>query len=153
MENFGYKIVLLAILMSVAGGARGASLLDCADIESVEARLACYDELAGRVEEKISESQAPAVSTQKREVIRQEAAAVAIGQKPVTDAFTIKRAIRSKIMRMTYIGDDGRRFVDQTTHQVAFRAGDRVRLERGFMGAKILVRSDGLRLKVKEVTP
>ncbi len=153
MENFGYKIVLLAILMSVAGGARGASLLDCADIESVEARLACYDELAGRVEEKISESQAPAVSTQKREVIRQEAAAVAIGQKPVTDAFTIKRAIRSKIMRMTYIGDDGRRFVDQSTHQVTFRAGDRVRLERGFMGAKILVRSDGLRLKVKEVTP
>ena len=152
MENFRYKIVLLAILMSLAEGARGASLLDCADIESVEARLACYDDLAGRVEEKISESKAPAVSTQQREVIRQEAAAVAIGKKPATDSFTIKRAVRSKILRMSYISDDGRRFVDQSTHQLAFNEGDRVRLERGFMGAKILVRSDGLRLKVKEVT-
>jgi hypothetical protein len=53
---------------------------------------------------------------------------------------------------MSYISDDGRRFVDQSTHQLAFSEGDRVSLERGFMGAKILVRSDGLRLKVKEVT-
>ena len=80
MGNFWQKasgLVLGLLLFSDVVGSE--TIISCASISDVTKRLACYDAMAGRVEKKMAEAKAPAVSTQKRIVIRQAAAAVVIG--------------------------------------------------------------------------
>ena len=153
MDSVWKKSVGLIGLLLLSTSAMTADIGACAEIESVKKRLACYDDLAGRVQEKIAEVDAKPTSTQEREAIRQEAVAVVIGEKPEADAFKIKRVYRNRLNRITYIADDGRRFKNQASGTSAFRSGDAVRLKEGFLGAKVLVRTDGLRAKVKEISP
>ncbi len=153
MGSFWKKSGALIGLLLMGGNALAADIGACAEIESVKKRLACYDDLAGRVQEKMAEVTAKPTSTKEREAIRQEAVAVVIGKKPEADAFKIKRVYRNRLNRITYIADDGRRFKNQASGTSAFRSGDIVRLEEGFLGAKLLVRADGLQAKVKEISP
>lgn len=153
MGSVWKKSVGLIGLCLLSANAFAADIGSCAEIESVKKRLACYDDLAGRVQEKMAEVDAKPMSTQEREAIRQEAVAVVIGEKPEADAFKIKRVYRNRLNRITYIAEDGRRFKNQASGTTAFRRGDNVRLEEGFLGAKILIRTDGLQAKVKEISP
>ena len=153
MGNFWKKVsgmMLASFLLSDV--AASETIVACAAISDVTKRLACYDAMAGRVEKKMAEADRPAVSTQKREVIRQAAAAVVIGEKAETDGFQIAKVIRSRTFRSTYVADDGRRFSDQSSRRSGLKAGDLVELKVGFVGSKRLVRRDGFQVKVKEVT-
>ena len=71
---------------------------------------------------------------------------------PDVDEFKIVEVFRNRFMRVTFIAEDGRRFSKGSTTPSVFRKDDLVRLEKGFMGSKVLVRSDGLRIKVKEIS-
>jgi|TARA_B110000240_G_scaffold9603_2_gene10348 hypothetical protein len=153
MGNFWQKasgLVLGLLLFSDVVGSE--TIISCASISDVTKRLACYDAMAGRVEKKMAEAKAPAVSTQKRIVIRQAAAAVVIGDIAETDGFRVVRVIWSRTLRATYVADDGRRFSDQSSRRYGLKKGDLVELKAGFLGSKRLVRSDGFQVKVKEVT-
>ena len=153
MDSGWAKGVVISLLMCCAQNSVAATIGDCSAIKDQSDRLNCYDELAGRVEEKMAEVEAKPTSTQERQMIRQEAVSVVIGEKPAVDALRIKQVFRNRLNRITYIAEDGRRFKNQASTGVSFREGDEVRLEEGFLGAKILVRTDGLQAKVKEISP
>ncbi|MEK9876242.1 MAG: hypothetical protein VW684_06225 [Betaproteobacteria bacterium] len=146
------KVALLGVFVGlISVDVRAASLTECAYIEDVERRLACYDELAGRVKEKMAEAEQPKVTTREREVIRQQAATQAIGPAPKIDDFTIAEIRRNRLKRVTYVASDGRRFRDDSPGRFEFERGDRVELRPGFLSSKLLVRNDGLQIKVKEI--
>ena len=129
-----------------------ASLLECAALEDVDKRLKCYDAMANRVQTKIIEVEEVRATTEVKQALRQEVVEAVIAVEPEVDQFKIVDIYRNKILRVTFIAEDGRRFAKDSGTRSQFRQGDRVRLERGFMGSKILVRSDGLRIKVKEIS-
>jgi hypothetical protein len=146
------KVTLLVTVIGlISFNVSAASLTECAYIEDVQKRLACYDELAGRVKEKMAEAEQPKVSTREREVIRQQAASQAIGPAPKVDDFTIAEIRRNRLKRITYVASDGRRFQDHSQGRFEFERGDRVELRPGFLSSKLLVRGDGLQIKVKEI--
>jgi hypothetical protein len=146
------KVTLLATVIGlISFNVSAASLTECAYIEDVQNRLACYDELAGRVKKKMAEAEQPKVTTREREVIRQQAATQAIGPAPKVDDFTITEIRRNRLKRVTYVASDGRRFQDHSQGRFEFGTGDRVELRPGFLSSKLLVRGDGLQIKVKEI--
>ena len=49
------KIAAVLLLMSFSWSAGAETLLECSQIEDAAKRVACYDQLAGRVEEKMEE--------------------------------------------------------------------------------------------------
>jgi len=146
------KLTMIGIFIALTNvDVYAASLTECAYIENVEQRLACYDELAGRVKKKMAEAEQPKVTTREREVIRQQAATQAIGPAPKVDDFTITEIRRNRLKRITYVASDGRRFRDDSPGRFEFERGDQVELRPGFLSSKLLVRGDGLQIKVKEI--
>ncbi|MBT3425551.1 MAG: hypothetical protein HOL98_16820 [Gammaproteobacteria bacterium] len=152
MESSWKEITFGLLLCLVIPQVFSASLLECAAIEDVDTRLECYDKMADRVQIKIIEVEEVRATTEVKKALRQEVLETVIAMEPEVDEIKIVDIYRNKIMRVTYIAEDGRRFSKGSTTPSQFRKGDLVRLEKGFMGAKILVRADGLRIKVKEIS-
>jgi hypothetical protein len=153
MERNWKKIALGLLLLCLAiPSAFSASLLECAALEDVDKRLKCYDKMANRVRTEITEVEEVRASTEVKQALRQEVVETVISVEPDVDEFKIVEVFRNRFMRVTFIAEDGRRFSKGSTTPSVFRKDDLVRLEKGFMGSKVLVRSDGLRIKVKEIS-
>ena len=152
METSRKKIAIGLLLCMVIQPIFAASLLECAALENVDKRLKCYDAMANRVQTKIIEVEKVRATTEVKQALRQEVVETIIAVEPEVDQFKIVDIYRNKILRATFIVEDGRRFAKDSGTKSMFRKGDLVRLERGFMGSKILIRSDGLRIKVKEIS-
>jgi len=146
------EIAVGFLLCSVMHPVFAATLLECAAIEDVDKRLKCYDKMADRVQAKITEVKEIRATTEVKKALRQEVVESVIAVEPEVDEFKIAEIYRNKILRVTFIAEDGRRFARDSSARSQFKRGDLVRLGRGFMGSKILVRSDGLRIKVKEIS-
>ena len=131
-------------------------MLDCSKLESEKDRLACYDEVAGRVEKKLEET--PTGTTKERVEARNEVIATAVvgeeAKETVPDLMKIeiRKVIRDDIGRVTYQATDGRFFRRSTGSKVTFSVGDICTIEEGVLGSKFLVREDGSKNKVKELS-
>lgn len=132
------------------------SMLECAKLESEAERLACYDRVAGRVEEQLEEERTG--TTEERVEARNEAITEAVVGEDTEDAavpdlytFTIKRVQYDRNRRPIYTTDDGRYFRRAPGSRITLRVGDVCTIEEGMMGSIFLVRSDGQKNKVKEL--
>jgi len=145
----------LAILI-VSSTVNAESMLDCSRLEAEKERLECYDRVAGRVEEKLEESFSG--TTEERVEARNESITEAIVGEEVDEEvpsllqLEIKKVIRDQNRRVTYQTVDGRYFRRSTGSNVTFRAGDTCVIEKGAFSAILLVREDGKRNKVKELS-
>lgn len=145
--------IAIGILLVTSTAANAETLLECSKIADPEERVACYDRLAGRVEEKMEKPQVG--TTQERIEARQQSVAEEVmgdaSQAPDIVTLTISRVIRDKTRRVTYLSEDGRLFARSTSETKNFKEGDTVRIEKGMLSAIFLVRDDGMKIKVKEV--
>jgi hypothetical protein len=145
---------LIIVLFAPIAGAQ--TMLECAKLESQEDRLACYDEVAGRVEKDLKQTQQG--TTQERVEARNEAIAEAVVGQQAEEAvpdllkLEIQKVIRDSNRRVTYQTTDGRYFQRSTGSKVTFKAGDTCTIEEGVLGATFLVRDDGRKNKVKELS-
>ena len=149
------KATTALIILAFASVANAQTMLGCAKLENEEDRLACYDEVAGRVEKELDEPKQG--TTEQRVEARNEAIAEAVVGKEVDESVPdllqveIARVIRDSNRRVTYKTTDGRYFRRSTGSNVTFREGDLCTIEEGVLSAKFLVRSDGRKSKVKEL--
>jgi hypothetical protein len=145
--------IAIAILLAASTAANAETLIECSKIADAEERVACYDRLAGRVEEKMVEPQVG--TTEERIEARQQSVAEEVigdaSQAPDIVTVKISRVIRDKTRRVTYLSEDGRLFARSTSETKNFKEGDTVRIETGMLSAIFLVRDDGMKIKVKEV--
>lgn len=150
------KATAALIILASASLANAQTVLECAKLENQEDRLACYDEVAGRVEKKLDEPQQG--TTQERVEARNEAIAEAVvgaeTEEDVPDLLRleIETVIRDSNRRVIYKTTDGRYFRRSTASSVTFRAGDVCSIEEGVFSAIFLVRDDGKKNKVKELS-
>lgn len=155
MGNFREKSLILFLLMAVPSLGVGQTLLECSKIEDPSARVACYDQVAGRVEEKIQKTDQGA--TADRIEARQESLAEEIiGDTNISEKIltvTIDRVIRNKIGRVTFITTDGRYFLRAASSRTSWKPGEVLKIESGMLGSMFLVNSEGSKVKVQEVTP
>lgn len=145
--------IAIAILLVASTGANAETLLECSKIEDAAERVACYDRLAGRVEEKMVEPQV-GTTEERIEARKQSVAEEVIGdasQAPDIVTLTISRVIWDRNRRVTYLSEDGRLFARSSSETKNFKEGDTVRIEKGMLSAIFLVRDDGMKIKVKEV--
>ena len=150
-----YRQITAAFMIITISTSVGAeTLLECSRIEDDVERVACYDGLAGRVEEKIEDSYEG--TTEQRVEARNESVAEAVmgSDESVPDFLTleIKDVIRGQTGRITYRTTDGRLFRRSSGSSVSFSVGDKCTLETGIMSAIFLVREDGKKNKVKELS-
>ncbi len=142
------------MIISISSSVGAETLLECSRIEDDVERVACYDGLAGRVEETLEDSYEG--TTEQRVEARNESITEAVvgSDESVPDLLTleIKDVIRDKNRRITYRTTDGRLFRRSSGSMISFRVGDKCRLESGFMNAVFLVREDGSKNKVKELS-
>jgi len=142
------------MIISFSSSVGAETLLECSRIEDDEARIACYDGLAGRVEVKIEDSYEG--TTEQRVEARNESVVEEVmgSDESVPDFLTleIKDVIRDKTRRITYRTTDGRLFKRSSGSSISFKVGDKCTLEPGIMGAVFLVREDGKKNKVKELS-
>lgn len=145
--------IAIAILLVASTAANAETLIECSRIDDAEERVACYDRLAGRVEEKMVEPQVG--TTEERIEARQLSVAEEVigdtSQAPDIVTLKISRIIRDRNRRVTYLSEDGRLFARSTSETKNFKEGDTVRIEKGVLSAIFLVRDDGMKIKVKEV--
>ena len=150
------KAAAVLILVALAPIASAQSMLECAKLENQADRLACYDEVAGRVEKKLDEPQTG--TTQERVEARNEAIAEAVVGAETEDdlpdplQLEIQKVIRDSNRRVIYQTTDGRYFRRSTGSNVTFRKGDLCTVEEGMLSAVFLVRQDGKKNKVKELS-
>ena len=147
------KIAAVLLLISFSLSAGAETLLECSQIEDAAKRVACYDQLAGRVEEKMEEKHEG--TTQQRveartESIAEEVVGVVEQAADVSD-LEIKRVVRDRSKRVTYVTTDGRVFQRSSGSRLTFRVGDKCELESGVMNAIFLLCNDGKKNKVKEL--
>lgn len=127
--------------------------MECSQIKDASKRVACYDKIAGRVEEKMEESQ-EGTTKEKVQMKNQSIAEEVMGsESPAAKLMTlkIKKILRDRNRRITYVATDGRRFRRSTSANLNFAEGDTLRIDEGVMGSIFLVRGDGRRIKVKEL--
>ncbi len=148
------QITATFLIISISSSAGAETLLECSRIDDDLERIACYDGLAGRVEEKIEDSY-EGTTEQRVEARNESVVEEVIGSgESVPDFLTleIKDVIRDKTGRITYRTTDGRLFRRSSGSSISFRVGDKCTLEAGIMGAVFLVREDGKKNKVKELS-
>ena len=156
MGSIYRKAAAALIIVAFAPIAGAQTMLECAKLENQEDRLACYDDVAGRVEKDLKESQEG--TTKERVEARNEAIAEAVvgerAKEVVPDLLKleIQRVIRDSNRRVTYQTTDGRYFRRSTGSNVTFKVGDTCTIEEGVLGATFLVRDDGRKNKVKELS-
>lgn len=147
------KITVTLIIAGFCSTATAQTLLECSRIEDSAERIACYDKVAGRVEEKMEETFEG--TTEQRIEARQESIAdeVVGPDEPVPELLPvdIKRVHRTRSNRFVYETADGRLFQKSSSSRVMFRVGDRCTLEPGLLGSLFLVRDDGKKIKVEEL--
>ena len=147
------KIAAVLLLMSFSWSAGAETLLECSQIEDAAKRVACYDQLAGRVEEKMEEKHEG--TTQQRVEARTESIAEEVvgivEQAADVQGLEIKRVVRDRTKRVTYVTTDGRVFSRSSGSRITFRVGDKCELESGVMSALFLVCNNGRKNKVKEL--
>ncbi|MBD3648132.1 MAG: hypothetical protein HUJ31_11930 [Pseudomonadales bacterium] len=143
--------MIISTLPLVGTGAE-TTLMDCKKIEDVEKRVACYDRVAGRVEEKMKEDYR-GTTDQRTEARNQSITQEVVGtvQPPATKPMAIDKVLRDRNRRIVFVTTDGRRFRKRSSSPTSFRPGDTVRLEDGVFGSVFLVNADGLKIKVKEI--
>jgi len=147
------KIICTSFFTLVAFSAHGESLMDCAKIDDVDARIACYDRLAGRVEKKLEEEYS-GTTEQRVEKRAKEITEEIVGttvKAPTIMTLQVKTVNRDRTGRITYVTTDGRLFRKVASKPVSFRKGDRLQIEDGVLGSIFLVRDDGMSIKVKEL--
>lgn len=128
-------------------------MLSCSKINNDVQRLACYDKVAGRVEEALTKSvQGTAISRIKE---REESIqAAVIGDYDVSaqeyEGFVIAKVFLNNQRRPVYVSKDGRVFQQVSGITPMAQVGDQVELEQGMFGSVFLKTSSGARFKVKE---
>ena len=150
------KTAAALVIILVSSTVNAESMLDCSRLEAEQERLECYDRVAGRVEEKLEESFSG--TTEDRVEARNESITEAIvgetadSEVPNLLRLEIKKVIRDRNRRVTYQTVDGRFFRRSTGSNVTFKSGDICVIEVGAFSATFLVREDGKRNKVKELS-
>lgn len=147
------KIIAVLLLVGTSTGANAETLLECSKIEDAEERVECYDKLAGRVEEKMQESYDGTTEERvekKTESIAEEVVGV-VEEAPDIREIEIKKIVRDRARRVTYVTTDGRLFQRNSGSRITFQVGDKCRLESGVMSAVFLVCNEGRKNKVKEL--
>jgi hypothetical protein len=148
------KIIAAFMIASLSSSAGADTLLECSQIENADERMACYDDLAGRVEEKMEDSYEG--TTEQRVEARNESINEEIvgSDEPAPELMSleIKKVHRDRSGRLVYQMTDGRLFKRSSSSMISFRAGDKFNLESGVMGSVFLVREDGKKNKVKELS-
>jgi len=150
------KAVAALIILAFAPVVSAQTMLDCSKLESEKDRLACYDEVAGRVEKKLEESHPG--TTQERVEARNEVIAEAVvgedseERMPDLLKIEIQKVLRDDNRRVTYQSSDGRFFQRSTGSRITFKAGDICTIEEGVLGSLFLVRDDGSKNKVRELS-
>lgn len=147
------KITAALLIVSCSASIGAETLLDCSRIEDATDRVACYDKLAGRVEEKLGEPYEG--TTEERVEARNDSIAKeVVGAKepaPELLMLEIKKVQRDRNRRIVYLTTDGRAFRRSEGSRITFKAGDKCTMKSGVMGAVFLVRDDGRKNKVKEL--
>lgn len=150
------KAAATLIVLGVSSAAGAQSMLECSKLEDEKKRLSCYDRVVGHVEEKLDEE--PLGTTEERVEARTKVVTEAIvGNEPNDDvpdllAVEIKKVMRNRSRRVFYQTTDGRLFRRSSQSVVTFRAGDRCTIETGTFGSLFLVRDDGQKNKVEELS-
>jgi hypothetical protein len=148
------KIAATLIITGFSSIAGAETLLECSRIEDAAERVACYDKVAGRVEEKMEEEYV-GTTEQRVEARKDSIAEEVVGDdEPVPELLTleIKKVIRDRSRRLTYVTTDGRFFRRSPSSMVSFKAGDKCTIKPGVLGSIFLVREDGSKNKVKELS-
>ena len=146
-------IILVSIFAAVSVPAAAQDMLSCSKINNDSDRLACYDSVAGRVEEALTKDvQGTAVSRIKE---REESIqAAVIGDYDVAaqeyEGFVIAKIYLNNQRRPVYVSKDGRVFQQVSGITPVAQVGDEVELEQGMFGSVFLKTSSGARFKVKE---
>lgn len=149
-----YKQTAILMVISFSASVSAETLMECSQIEDAAERVACYDKVAGRVEKKMEEAYEG--TTEQRVVARKESIAEAVVGSdefvPSLLTLEIKEVLRDRNRRITYLTTDGRVFRGSDSAMIRFKVGDKCTLEAGVMGAVFLVREDGSKNKVKELS-
>lgn len=131
-------------------------MLECSQLEDQQERLDCYDQVAGRVEEKL-EKERTGTTEERVEARNEEVTQEIVGAKPsevVPDILTveIQKVMRDRTRRVIYKTTDGRYFRRSSSSRVTFRVGDTCEIDEGMFGSVFLVRKDGQKNKVEELS-
>ncbi len=143
------------VILGLSVSANGETLMECSKIEDAAERVACYDRLAGRVEEKMEETYEG--TTEERVEKRTESIAEEVVGSTETVAapevsnLEIKRVVIDRNRRVTYVLADGRVFRRSSGSRATFKVGNRCQLESGVMRSVFLVCDDGRKNKVEEL--
>jgi len=146
-------VILVSILAATSLPVAAQDMLSCSKINNDSQRLACYDSVAGRVEEALTKDvQGTAVSRIKE---REESIqAAVIGDYDVAaqeyEGFVIAKIYLNNQRRPVYVSKDGRVFQQVSGITPFAQVGDQVELEQGMFGSVFLKTSSGGRVKVKE---
>ena len=149
------KIAAVLLVLSFSTSQADETLLECSQIEDAADRVACYDRLAGRVEEKMEET-FDGTTEERVEQRTESIAEEVIGSTetvaaPEVSNLEIKRVVRDRARRVTYVTTDGRVFQRSSGSRITFRVGNKCELESGVMNSIFLVCNDGRKNKVKEL--
>jgi len=147
------KIAAVLMIISFSSSSGAETLLECSQIEDAAKRVACYDKLAGRVEDRM-EDKYEGTTAQRVEARKDSIAEEVVGSDetaPELLTLEIKQVFRDRNRRITYLTTDGRLFRRSTGSTISFKAGDKCNLVAGVMGSIFLVREDGRKNKVKEL--
>lgn len=152
-KNLTASLVLLSTAIYF-NALQAETLSDCSKIESMEERVACYDRLAGRVEQKMEEEYEGTTQQQiekKNEAISKEILGEEAPQEELM-VVEIARVLHDRNKRVIFVTTDGRVFKKSASTASSFSVGDKLRMEKGFLSAVFLVREDGMRIKVQEIS-
>ena len=147
------KIAAILLVLSFSTSQGAETLLECSQIEDASDRVACYDLLAGRVEEKMDEKREGTTAQRveaRTESIAEEVVGVIELPADIHD-LEIKRVVHDRAKRVTYVTTDGRVFQRGSGSRITFRVGDKCELESGVMNSIFLVCNDSQKNKVKEL--
>jgi len=151
------KTAAALIILGISSTASAQSMLECSQLEEEKDRLACYDKVAGRVEEKLEEERSGTTEQRveaRNEAIAEEVVGEDVANESVPDLMMVEigRIMRDRSRRVIYRTTDGRYFKRSSGSRITFRTGDSCSLEEGMMGSLFLVRTDGQKNKVEELS-
>lgn len=146
-------LIAVSMFAALSLPAAAQDMLSCSKINNDSQRLACYDSVAGRVEEALTKDvKGTAVSRIKE---REESIqAAVIGDYDVAaqeyEGFVIAKIYLNNQRRPVYVSKDGRVFQQVSGITPLAQVGDEVELEQGMFGSVFLKTASGTRFKVKE---
>jgi len=151
-----YRKVILLILVLQSGYAVAAddtTLLKCSKIKDSAERVACYDKVANKVQQKLNTEYNGTAQERKQakdESISNEVVGIQANKTEMTGS-TITGVTWDRNRRPVYATSDGRFFRRSSDSHSSFSQGDEVHVKQGMFGSLFLIRSDGLKVKVDEI--